>query len=223
METIDQAQCLPEKIKFDDYYNEADMVVLAEDGHGKFDEEILTFVDQFQDVISTLFIELSVTLQPSIDAYIETGKITDDLDKHFSGCAKEGKDLKDGTLKLFDRAKEYGIEIVCYDASKKQTEQFPTRAREGYYFIKGESRDYDMTRNVTEHGNSRGKSLVIIGAGHTNGSKDATGLDRFGERIKEKLGDKCLILKLTESDTEPEPLYKGSIIKFKDSIQKTSL
>jgi hypothetical protein len=192
----------PERIIFKDYFENADIVVLAEDvGHGKHAEAILSFLDQYGDKMQGLFIELSSELQSSVDAYIREGTIDKGLNDLFEGASAEGKDLKEEMLSIFDKGKELNIKIICFDAAKTSTPEHYRRNADGYWFIKGECRDEDMFDCVDDYyKENAGKYLVVIGSNHTNNKKRADGFDNFGARLKAKFTGRCVIVRMTNSE-----------------------
>jgi hypothetical protein len=203
----------PETIKFRDYYHTADIVILAEDiGHGKHLQEILAFLDQFHNQLSGLFFEDTINRQSSFDRYIETGEIDDNLSYLFEGAKREGKDLQTETLALLDKAKQYGVPIICYDASKEQSDKSPKKAKHGHWFIKGECRDEDMFNNVQNYYQSHpGKYVIVIGSHHMTDENFEGNYKNFGPRMKEKFGDKCIAVKMSDSP-DKEDIYDDVIV-----------
>lgn len=212
MENINQ-----ETKRFKDYFETADIVVLGENiGHGKNQEVVRAFLDQFHDQISTLFIEFTVDLQEDVEKYLKTGEMGDNLKRTFAGARKEGKMLEKQTLTELDTAKTYGIEVICFDASKTSTQEYGRRAKTGYYFIKGECRDEDMFENVKAYQETHpGKAVVVIGGHHLTSHNFEGNFKNFGPRMTESFGDRCIFLGLGErKDKEEYPLA----VKFEDVI-----
>lgn len=75
----------------ENYFEKADIVVLAENFHGAHDEEILSILDRYSDQIRVLFLELSVDYQSSVDLYMETGEVDQGLERYFLGAKKKVK------------------------------------------------------------------------------------------------------------------------------------
>jgi hypothetical protein len=182
-----------EKIKIwpEDLFEINDIVALGET-HGKDDEAILSFIEQFSSQLKGVFFEEPVNLQQAFDLFLETGEISDDLEDLFDGAKKEGKDIRDGILKLLTRLKELSLRVMCIDSSKIQTDEYNKKSQHGYYFLKGESRDEDMFNNIMNYyGNNPGKFLVICGANHLmEGKHFRTGKDTLGTRLKNVLPEK---------------------------------
>ncbi len=200
-----------------DYFKEADIVVLAEDvGHGKHTETILSFLDQFGPQLRGLLIEKSIDLQKSIDNYIQMGEVDAHLENLFKGALKEGKDLREETLVILDKAKELGISVICFDAAKKQSAVHNKRNDRGYWFIRGESRDDDMFENVKEqYESSNGKYVVVIGAGHTSQEASGRNQENFGQKMKEEFDDKCLVIRMAGVDrikSESTGIYDDVVV-----------
>ncbi len=191
---------LEERRVFKDYFGHADIVVLGEDiEHGSHDSTIMSFIESFGSQLKGIFVEISVSYQPSIDQYLETGIFDERLEDFFSGAEREGKMLKKSLLHLLGAAKERSIKVICYDASKEFSETTPTRARHGYYFLSGECRDEDMFSNVqTMTTRCPGKYLVIIGGHHLSHENFEGDFKNFGERIKEAFGSRCITVRMTD-------------------------
>jgi hypothetical protein len=202
-------------IQFKEYYQKANMVILAEAvGHGKHSEEIEAFLDKFHSQLNGLFIETPINHQKSYDRYFETGEIDSCLEETFEGALKEGKDLRASTLTLLDKVKQYGLVLICYDASKRQTETYSKRAKHGYYFIKGECRDEDMFTNVRDYYHDYpGKYVVLVGSNHIAGHNFGGNYPNFGERMKQEFGEQCTAIKMTNSDQGTESIYDDVVIK----------
>lgn len=205
-----------EKLTFKNYFEHADVVILAEGtGHGKHTHQVCAFIEQFSAQLKTVFLEFSISLQPSINAYIDHGIIDSELRGTFDRALREGKEIETGTLEILDTAKRYGVAIVCYDASKRKTAQYSKRARDGYYFIEGECRDEDMFRNVQDRVDAmkEGKYLVVIGSHHMTDENFEGDFDNFGERMMHKYNDRCAAVKLlNEPDNAVETIYTDTIV-----------
>ncbi|MCX6717143.1 MAG: hypothetical protein NTU76_00495, partial [Candidatus Taylorbacteria bacterium] len=140
----------PEKIWPENLFELNDIIALGEE-HGKDDKAILSLIEQFSPQIDGVFYEEPVNLQPSIDLYLSTGEISEDLESLFKGAEKEGKNIRNGMLKILDRLRELNIGVICIDSSKIQTDEYKTRSSNGYYFLRGESRDEDMFDNIMKY------------------------------------------------------------------------
>jgi hypothetical protein len=154
----------------DDLLEKRDIVVLGETAHGRHYKTILDFFEKFGSHIDRIFLELPVDYQDSVDEYVSTGKVDEPLEAFFIGAEKEGKNVR-GLLKIFDKAKENGREIACFDSSKTKTEEYRHESKRGHYFLRGQSRDEDMLENVQRQYEQRpGKYLLIVGANHSQES-----------------------------------------------------
>ena len=180
-----------EKIWPDDLFEINDIVALGE-RHGKDDETILSLLEQFSSKITAVFCEEPVSLQPSIDLYLKTGEISQELESLFNGAEKEGKNIRIGMLKILDRLKQYNIKIICVDSSKNKTDEYKNKSLQGHYYLKRESRDEDMFNNIMNYYRANsGKYVVICGASHlAEGEHLHGGNETLGTRLKKTMPDK---------------------------------
>ncbi|MFA7216464.1 MAG: hypothetical protein WC095_00560 [Candidatus Paceibacterota bacterium] len=192
---IEQEQVL------ENYFEKADIVVLAENFHGTHDEEIICVLDKHSDQIRGLFLELSVSYQSSVDLYMEKGEIDQSLERYFLGAQKESKDIR-GILKMLDKLKELGKPVICIDSSKVAIDEYKTKSEHGYYFLRGESRDEDMSDNINNYYQENpGKYFVIVGGAHVEDGKHfRTGKDTLGTRLKNNLEEKYLTVYLKSKE-----------------------
>lgn len=204
----------PEAIQFKNYFQTADVVILAESEHGRYTEEISAFIDQFKDQLSGLLVEWSLDMQASIDKYIESGEVDADLLRSFVNGLKENKDLRSETLAIFDKAKECGVPVICFDALKERPNDPEMKIKKkGSWFIQGECRDEDMYTNVVNYyQNHPGKYVVVVGTQHLADRNFEGDNISFGPRIKSYLGDKCVAVKMSDS-VEREPIYNDILVK----------
>jgi hypothetical protein len=186
-----------EKIEFKEYYQTADIVIFSEAVHGIHKKEICLFLDHFHDVINGIFLEFTPDIQESFEVYLEQGVIDSQLQRVFDGAYAEGKEISHETLAILDKAREYELEIVCFDARKRRTDEFPRRSPTGgVWFVKGTNRDEDMYTNVKEYvARKPGKYLVIVGGGHISSEMFEGKYRRFGPLMAEHFGDRCTIIK----------------------------
>ena len=163
MENIQQNS--NEKIWPENLFEMNDIVALGE-AHGKNDESILSLIEQFSSKINGIFYEYPINLQQSIDLYLGTGEISENLESAFKGAEKEGH-MRDGVLKILNKLRELNIKVICIDSSKIKTAEYKTKSVYGYYFLRGESRDEDMFNNImTYYGAHPGKYAIVCGANH---------------------------------------------------------
>jgi hypothetical protein len=174
----------------EDLLEKRDIVVLGETAHGKHYRTILRFLETFGPQLNQIFLELPVDYQDSVDRYFSTGKVDEALEGLFVGSEKEGKNVR-GLLKIFDKAKEMGKAIRCFDSSKTKTEEYQMKSKRGRYFLRGESRDEDMLENVQrQYEQEPGKYLLIVGANHSQEGKTPDGGERLGAGLKRIFGKK---------------------------------
>ena len=195
---------------FKEYFRTADVVVLAEDKmHGIYEKEICAFLDQFNTLLNGVCIEFSPDIQKSFDTYIHTGVVDFDLENVLRGAFMEGKDIRLETLSLLDKARQYKLPIICFDARKEQSNECSKRSPTGgVWFIRGETRDEDMYTNIADYVTQfPGKYLVIVGAGHISAERFNGIHERFGPLMKKNFGEKCSIVKLTHSPDEKGGIY----------------
>ncbi len=159
------------EIPIEDFFIDADIVILGETHHGTHTHEILSILEKCADTVAGLFIELPISLQKDVDTYMQTGEITSDLDAFFKGAEREGKHIE-GLLDIFDVFTQNGKSVICIDSSKRQTGEYAKRSPDGYYFLKGKSRDEDMFSVIKDrYTDVPGKYLAIVGAGHIEPTK----------------------------------------------------
>jgi hypothetical protein len=177
-----------EAFKVKNFFEKADIVVLAESAHGTHDETILEIIKACEGELDGIFEEVRANYQPSVNTYIETGKVDERLERFFIGARAEGQDIR-GMLRVFDRARELGIPVICIDSSGVRTPEY--NHNNGCYFLRGESRDEDMAQNIRNYYSQHpGKYLVIAGAAHVEKRKHfKTGLDTLESYLVEMYPD----------------------------------
>ena len=178
----------------EDLFEKKDIVVLGETFHGKHGEIILNFLDRFGVKINQIFIELPFDYQDSVDKYLVSGEVDEKLEDFLKGAEKEGKNVRD-LLKIFDKAKEIGKGIICFDSSKTKEGEYQqeSKLRNERYFLRGESRDEDMFTSIQRYYEQiPGKYLLIVGANHSMEGSYTEGDKRLGERLKEVFGERYI-------------------------------
>ena len=176
----------------DDLFEKHDVVVLGETFHGSHTNAILYVLDKFGSQIDKVFIELPADYQDSVNAYLISGVTDATLENFFAGAESEGKNVRD-LLKIFDKIREIGKEVVCFDSSKSVQGEYSKASshRNEKYFLRGESRDEDMFTTYELHRKQvPGKYLMIVGANHAGEGNYTEGDKRLGERLKEVIGEK---------------------------------
>jgi len=198
-----------------DYFEKAEIVVLAETHHGTHFETIMKFLDRFLPQINGVFFEMPVTYQSSFDLYMETGEIDKKLEKLFVDAEKEGKNIR-SLLLLLDKIKQFGKQAICIDSSKLLTEEYPRESTHGTYFLRGESRDEDMFNNVSLHYQTHpGKYLILAGAAHVGPKKHhGSGDDTMGSRLTKAFTDKLTTIVVGT----PEAMDEEEIDNYDEKI-----
>ena len=173
-------------------FEQRDIVVLGEMAHGEHYKTILAFLDKFGPQIDRIFIELPVDYQGSVDKYVATGEVDEELEDFFIGAEKEGKNVR-GLLEVFDKAKEIGKMVSCFDSSKTKVGEYQKTSKRGAYFLRGESRDDDMFVNLKRHyERAPGKYLLIVGGNHARDGRYPEGDERLGAMLKNLFGEKYI-------------------------------
>jgi hypothetical protein len=121
------------EIPIEELFKQFDIVILGETYHGTHTDEILSILERSHSLIRGVLIELPVDYQDDVDAYMESGQVTEALESYFKGAEREGKNVR-GILKIFDFLKLNEKSITCIDSSKKQTSEYNTRSTHGHYF-----------------------------------------------------------------------------------------
>lgn len=180
------------KLILKDYFDKVNIIALAETHHGEHFDVINDFLDKFMPHLNGIFVELPVDYQSSINNYIETGKVDETLEDFFMGAHKEGNEIR-GWLEIFDKIKRNKKMVICIDSSKIQTNEYRKKSDEGYYFLRGDSREEDMFFNLKNYYMKHiGKYLLIAGASHIRkeGHLYAGGKNNLGNRLSQFFGDK---------------------------------
>ncbi len=195
------------KEQLENYFGKADIVVLAETFHGTHDKTIISFLKKYLPILSGVFVEIPVNYQSSVDLYMETGTVDENLNGHFEGAEREGKNTR-GLLKIFNTVKASGKKIICIDSSKIQTSEYAKKSKLGYYFLRGNSRDEDMFNNINDYYNhNQGKYAVIAGERHiVKGKHFRSGEDTLGTRLNSAFLGKYIsvVMGSTETITDEE-------------------
>ncbi|MBI5733323.1 MAG: hypothetical protein HY973_00030 [Candidatus Kerfeldbacteria bacterium] len=174
-----------------DLFEHHDVVALAESVHGRHDETILKFLDQFIEQINAIFIELPINYQQSIDEYLNNGQIDEALEQLFVGAEKEGKSTR-GLLGILDKIKLAQKSVICFDSSKVPQGEYQTASNYGRYYLRGKSRDEDMFAVLQEYREKNpGKYLLINGANHSALDQHPQSGDiTLGQRLHDSYGEK---------------------------------
>lgn len=173
------------EIPIEKLFDDVDVVILGETHHGTHLKEILSLLERCIGTIKAVFLEMPIDYQTDIDTYTETGEVTEKLESFFQGAEREGNNIRN-LLEMFDVLKSAGKKVVCIDSSKRQTDQYVQRAKHGYYYLKGKSRDEDMYTVIQDQYNREpGKYLAIVGAGHIEpGKHHRTGEDTLESEMQ---------------------------------------
>lgn len=159
------------EIRIEKLFEDADVVILGETHHGTHSKEILSLLGKCLNTIKGVFLEMPIDYQKDIDTYLRSGETTEKLESFFQGAEKEGNNIRN-LLEMFDALKPVGKRVICIDSSKRQTAEYSQKAKHGYYFTKGKTRDEDMFSVIQDYYNREpGKYLAIVGAGHIEPGK----------------------------------------------------
>jgi len=166
------------------------IIVLGESHHGKHVDDILQAIED-NPKVKGIFIELPVDYQKSVDEYLENGKVNNVLNNFFKNASREGNEVRN-MLKIFDKANNKNISIICIDSSKTRTNKYNEKSSYGYYFLRGESRDDDMFLNIKEYYEENPANyIVIVGAGHfLTDTDERTGDESLGKKMKDYFSNK---------------------------------
>jgi len=197
-----EAKFDPEQLPYD-LFEKRDVVVLGEKIHGGHTETILRFLEKFGTQLNQIFLEFPVDYQESIDKYFADGKVDEGLEGFFMGAEGEGNNIR-GLLKIFDKIKEIGKTIICFDSSKTKEGEYSKKSKNGYYFFRGNSRDEDMFVNFQRYYEQMpGKYLLIVGNGHVDEGESIEGGEKLGTKLKDFLGDKYIKFEMQAEDPKP--------------------
>lgn len=177
------------KIPIENLFADNDIVVLGETHHGTHSKEILSLLERSLNLIRGVFLEMPIDYQADIDTYLQSGEVTEKLESFFQGAEKEGNNIRN-LLEMFDVLKSAEKKVICIDSSKRQTDEYVQRAKHGYYYLKGKSRDEDMYTAIQDQYNREpGKYLAIVGAGHIEpGKHHRTGEDTLESEMQKFFG-----------------------------------
>jgi len=207
----------PETEKLKSYFENSDLVVLAETHHGTHYKTIQQFLNQFLPEIEGVFFEIPITYQDSIDLYMTTGEIDQKFQKFIDDAKKEGKDITD-LLNALNLIKNEQKQAICIDSAKLPTKKYDKKSPQGHYYLHGESRDEDMFTNIrTQQSKNPGKYLAIAGSAHIKkGKHHSSNSDTLGTRLSQTFPDKYKSILLGTKDT----LKNEKITDFDDVINE---
>ncbi len=172
----------------DNIFEIHDLIALGESEHGRHYDEIIACLQKYEAEIKAILLELPLNYQNSVEHFMTTGELREDLKRLLDGAKAEGKDIS-GILTLFNKAQELRKKIICYDPPKIQMGEYAHRDENSYY-LRGNSRDEDMAAIIEQQIVSNpGKYLIIGGAGHFEGSDDNSEKN-LGDRLTDKLHNK---------------------------------
>lgn len=173
------------EIPIEKFFEDADVIILGETHHGTHSKEILSILGKCLNTIKGVFLEMPIDYQIDIDAYLQSGEVTEKLESFFQGAEKEGNYIRN-LLEMFDALRLVGKRVICIDSSKRQTIEYSQRAKHGYYFTKGKTRDEYMFSVIQGYYNREpGKYIAIVGAGHIGpGKHHRTGEDTLESEMQ---------------------------------------
>ena len=174
------------------------LIGLGEMDHGVHTEILKQLLNNL-DSVNGIFLEYPVGYQNSINEYIKSGILDQNLTQLLAGAESEGKNLKQTLTVILDFAKKKRVPVICIDSSKEKNEMYFSKSKYGSYFLRSGSRDEDMYLNIVENLEKRSGTWIIIAhAAHLDFSFDMHKDDpSLGKRLKEKLANKffgiCLL------------------------------
>ena len=177
----------------------SDLVAFGETKHGDHNQVFQLFTNNMSR-FTGIFLETPVSLQSSIDNYLENEVFNERLEQMFAGAEREGKDIRTTFNLLLDCARVNGLKVVCIDSSKIETNEYFRQSPFGYYWLSGESRNEDMFTNVSSDFVLGKKWVLIGGSQHIKvGVHHRSGDFTLGKRLKDKVGNNffsiCLVKK----------------------------
>ncbi len=169
--------------------NKVDFLAFGETEHGTHElalDEILKEIDRFKRV----FLEIPVNLQESVDLFLESNKVNDNLSDFLKGAQEEGKDVGKTLFLILKICRKTKKPVFCVDSSKVKTALYNKKSKHGFYFLSGESREEDMFNNIKKIlENFKGKSFLLSGSVHIKyGINSVDNQKTLGQRLKEFLG-----------------------------------
>lgn len=176
----------------------AEVIGFGEWEHGNH-ELVLKELAPSLNLFHGIFIEISVSFQSSINNYLITGYFDDDLIGLLDGALEEGNDFIVSDKTILNSADMNNLPVVCIDSSKFQNEEYSKKAKEGFWYLKGKTRDEDMFTNIMDNLQKKpGKWFIFAHAAHLDGMLEMPyGGASLGKRLKEKLTKKyfnvCLL------------------------------
>lgn len=185
------------------FESDGKLIAFGETYHGTHDA-VISEIAHYLTGFSKVLLEKPISMQPDIDEYLGTGRVSERLESHFQNAAKEGKNIRTTLLAILDSAKQNSLPVFCVDSSKVKTEEYSNESLVGRYFLRGASRDEDMFTNIQKLIEENDKGIFFGGFQHLmNGIHFRSGELTLGSRLHEKYGDKfysCAMYKLKDED-----------------------
>ena len=165
------------------------LIGLGEMDHGVHTEILKQLLNNL-DSVNGIFLEYPVGYQNSINEYIKSGILDQNLTQLLAGAESEGKNLKQTLTVILDFAKKKRVPVICIDSSKVQTNEYDKKSDIGYWFLRGGSRDEDMFENIIKTYREGEEWVVLCGATHLMTEIHLrTGKKTLGAKLKEKFGE----------------------------------
>ena len=172
---------------------------IGEAPHGTHLDKIKEILNRYEN-LSGIFLEHPVDFQSSVNSYLQNKKVDEKLQGFWERCLKEGNDIKNIDIYLFDLALEKKIPVICIDSSKTKTDEYNNKSDIGYWFLRGESRDEDMFENIIGKYKDEETWVVLCGATHLiTEIHPRTHKKTLGFRLKERFGNEFSYLVLNQS------------------------
>ena len=174
------------------------LIGLGEMDHGVHTEILKQLLNNL-DSVNGIFLEYPVGYQNSINEYIKSGILDQNLTQLLAGAESEGKNLKQTLTVILDFARKKRVPVICIDSSKEKNEMYFSKSKYGSYFLRSGSRDEDMYLNIVENLEKRSGTWIIIAhAAHLDFSfdmhKDDPSLGkRLNTQMERKFFNICLL------------------------------
>ena len=171
----------------------------GETHHGQHVEDLKKFFKNFDGKLQGIFLEWPNDYQSFVNNYIKTGKISERMERAFKGALKEGNNIENEMLVIWNFCKINSIPCICIDSSKTLNAEYQTKSLIGNWYLKNESRDADMfavVENILKE--KKGEYLLICGANHLKeGLHFRSNTPTLGHRLQNLLGKNFKLIPLS--------------------------
>lgn len=160
----------------------------GEFGHG-LHEYVFTNFSLLDGLFGGIFLEIPADFQDSIDHYLKTKIIDDKFEKLLFGASAENKNFRNTYTSILDYAINNNIPVVCIDSSKTKTAEYTKSNSQNSSYLRGNSRDEDMFKNIMDILDKTSKPWCLIcHAAHLDYMFDMSPNDpSLGKRLKKIL------------------------------------